>query len=72
MTTWGISRAVVEPTLVLFGITLLFVSVLACVFILIGVYIRVSGRQGNVFGSERVRKEGLSVTSHIQFTTQRL
>ncbi|XP_014087014.2 uncharacterized protein [Bactrocera oleae] len=40
MTTWGISRAIVEPTLALFGITLLFVSILGIAFIMIGVYIR--------------------------------
>ncbi|XP_011182233.2 uncharacterized protein LOC105212142 [Zeugodacus cucurbitae] len=40
MTTWGISRAIVEPSLALFGITLLFVAILAVMFILIGVYIR--------------------------------
>ncbi|XP_004537623.1 uncharacterized protein LOC101452510 [Ceratitis capitata] len=40
MTTWGISRAIVEPSLVLFGFTVLFVAALSLIFIIIGVFIR--------------------------------
>ncbi|XP_017467798.1 PREDICTED: uncharacterized protein LOC108360106 isoform X1 [Rhagoletis zephyria] len=39
MMTWGLSRAIVEPELLLFAVTVIVVLVLALVFILIGVFI---------------------------------